>query len=271
MEVNTYVLGPRRLFIEVYNAFELSMKELGHKVNRINEGFLKGGTRKWGDKEWENEVHGWPYITEGINIFMVGSASILKDERSKLPKNSVNILYNFEQTRIHNSERFDYIFSIFEHFIDNIYCPLGWSPVYESNLTVNEEDIDVLYLGKDIYNKYKDIITNNIAYDEERNDMILRSKINVIFERWPMYRFPTLRYLLIACKKKFVLSEEHPSYDRIIPGKHVFVSRNIRDDIGYWLKEKDKRWEFANSAYDSLKHSCNYTGFLNDALKRLNI
>ena len=270
MEINTYILGPRRLFIEFHNAFELSMKELGHTVNRVNEGFLKGGIQKWGDKEWENEIHGWPYITEGINIFIVGSDSILRDERSKLPKNSINILYNFEQKVISGSEKFDYVFSIFEH-LTNIYCPLGWSPAYESNLTVNEEDINVLYLGGDGYNNYKDIITNNIAYDEERDDMILRSKINVIFERWPTYYFPTLRYLLIACKKKFVLSEEHPSYDRIIPGKHVFVTKNIRDDISYWLKEKDKRQEFANSAYNNLKESCNYTSFLNDALKRLNV
>ena len=115
MLFNLYILGPVNIFKEVADALELSLIELGHTVNRAYDGYLKSHELgvlngqwiidnpdtpleespylvKWGDKEWETKFLGFPYNTEGVNIFMVGAKSILQDSRSIMPKNAINIV-----------------------------------------------------------------------------------------------------------------------------------------------------------------------------------
>jgi hypothetical protein len=52
---------------------------------------------------------------------MVGAKSILQDSRSIMPKNAINILYNFEQ--IAPTADVKHIINVFDD--KGIYCPVG--------------------------------------------------------------------------------------------------------------------------------------------------
>jgi hypothetical protein len=95
--------------------------------------------------------------------------------------------------------------------------------------------------------------------------MILASKINIIIPAHPNYYFPPLRYLLIACKKKFIMSTSHVSYVPFVQHKHF----KMFSDYKYWVNRKDERQKFTNEVYNDLKINYNYTNALKPALEHI--
>lgn len=99
---------------------------------------------------------------------------------------------------------------------------------------VKEENIDLFYMSsKPVSIGNIPVVTNQVYY-KERDEMVVSSKINLIFNKAaPAYKFPILRYLLMACKKKFVLSESHINYGYIRPDHHVKIIGRADADVAF--------------------------------------
>ncbi|MFW6130061.1 MAG: glycosyltransferase family protein [Atribacterota bacterium] len=162
-----------------------------------------------------------------------------------------------------------------------LYCPSGYSPLFDYKNNSIKESIDVFHFGsfperrKTMYNFLKDnnidILHERHIWGEERDKAILRAKINIGIKAKNIYYFPTLRFLLVASKGKFYLSEKSDGgYGPYVPGKHFIEfegKSDMLDKIKYYLKHENERNEFASFAYNDIKNNLNYTKFLNECLK----
>jgi len=161
-----------------------------------------------------------------------------------------------------------------------VYCPVGYSPVWETHLPDVEEDIDILFHGsltdrrmtfeKALAEKGYNIIFTCNAYGLERDALIKRSKIVInikAFDKWsygPMHTLPT------QANKKFMLSEKADGgYGPFRAGIHMQEYDGVDDcleKVAYWLEHEKERKEFSISAYEDMVKTCDYTEILREAL-----
>jgi hypothetical protein len=244
------------MFTEVIAAFVRSAALLGHGA-----------------------IHSTAPEANAINVFLVGHPGFMGTFRPQ--RNSVNVLYNFEQGVPSGHQKFDAILNIFSHIRSprTIYAPVGYSPAFEADIPPLADTIDVLHVGPltesrkgDIGRRYGHLITApRSVFGRERDALIMQARINLIVRSLPVYHFPVLRYLLMACKRRFVLSEHHASYSTIDPARHLTLTgNNLAADIRWWLDAgHDARQEIAGRVYEDLRASCDYTALLGPALATL--
>ncbi len=254
--------GGLGIFAEVLKAFEIAATDAGYLVASSD---LCG-----------REDH--------INIYFVGHGGFLREPLFTFAKHSTNILYNFEQRLPSGWERFDYVFNIFKHIPNvktnsghpSIYCPLGYSRSFDSDLEPIEETIDVFHIGglekghkEEMGKCYGNIITSIKCWGADRDLLIVKSKINLIVRAEPIYYLPTLRFLLIACKRKFILCEAH-TRPYSINEDLVLTGFDIPSDIKYWIDAGySARNEIAMQTYDELKTTHQYENSVTNALMKI--
>ncbi|MFW6129881.1 MAG: glycosyltransferase family protein [Atribacterota bacterium] len=161
-----------------------------------------------------------------------------------------------------------------------IFCPLGYSPAFESNIEIEEEIHDCFFFGsrtkrRSEFLKYLNgngikVYCPKMIWGEERDKALLSTKININIKAYDQWLFTPTRTLLILCKKKFLLSEKFDGgYGPYVPGKH-FIEFNSKHDMldkaKYYLKHEKERKEFALSAYEDIKNNLNYTDILRNKL-----
>lgn len=162
-----------------------------------------------------------------------------------------------------------------------VYCPVGYSPVWESHLPEVEEGIDVLFYGSftdrrksfefDIRSKTDlNVIFTQDHYGLERDKFIMRSKIVLNIKAHDLWSYGPMHCLPTQANKKFMLAEKaNGGYGPFKPGVH-FVEYNGIDDckekIRYWLAHDKERKEFAINAYSDMVKTCDFTEILKNAL-----
>lgn len=258
MRLNLCLSGPD-LFIEVATAFQRAAGALGHTA----------------------EIRSGITPQEGVNVYFVGHAGFM--EGLRFPRHSLNILYNFEQQLPAGHERFDGVFNIFDHVRTArrplISCPLGYSEAFNATEPAPaEESTDVFHFGAlqhgskgEVGQKYGHLITVvPFCWGAERDRRIRAAKINLIVKSLPVYHFPVLRYLLIACQRRFCLAQDHDSYSTVEPGRHVIVGRDLPRDLAHWLMVgRAARQEVADGIYERLKAERPYGASVEKALAEL--
>jgi hypothetical protein len=266
MDFNVYSVGEYGMLSELNRAVCKSLTEIGHNVVNRFEGYVYKGGKNWNDVKWASDLYGFPYKGGGVSIFLCGAYAIFKHKAFSMP-DSLNVLFNLEQYGVCFNE-FDCIFDIFGGKQDGfVYTPLGYSSEYERNdITVEEENINVLSLGKHFI---KDGVLSTRIFGDERDKLILSSKINLIIQKGSHYMFPILRYLLIACKKKFVLTDPHSSYHPEGIEKNMHFIKDIDKDIAFWATENEKRQEAANRVYENLKREFDFTKFMDSSINKI--
>lgn len=243
------------MFTEVLDAFQRSAAELGHRAAVVDG------------------------PGDGVNVYLVGHPGFMSSFRP--PRGSVNVLYNFEQRVPAGHQKFNAILSIFSHIKTprTIYAPLGYSPAFETDIPPQDETIDVLHVGPltesrkgEVGRQHEHLITApRHAFGRERDLLIMQARINLIVRSMPIYHFPVLRFLLIACKGRFVLSEHHTSYSTVDPARHLTLTGNcLEAAIRWWLDAgREARQEVADRVHEDLRTKCSYTALLGPALAEL--
>jgi len=161
-----------------------------------------------------------------------------------------------------------------------IYCPVGYSPVWESHLPEVEEDIDVLFYGSIIDRRlefrralgaagFKTFFTDK-HYGIERDKLIMRSKIVLNIKAHDLWSYGPMHCLPAQANKKFMLAEKADGgYGPFVPGVHFQEYDGIGDCISvirYLLKHDKERKEFAINAYEDMIKTCDFTPILEKAL-----
>lgn len=260
MKLNLLLSGPL-VFTEVATAFQRAAEAAGHTAQILPDLRPK----------------------EGVNLYFVGHPGFLENPAFRFPKNSVNVLYNFEQKLPAGHERFDCIFNIFDHIRTArkplLACPLGYSDVYEATEPPPEsEPIDVFHFGLlkegrkgEVGRRHGHLIhVVPFAWGKERDQLIQASKVNLIVKALPVYHFPVLRYLLIAAKRKFCLAEPHDSYSTVHPDRHLVLTTDLPRDIEKWLSAgRSARQEVADGIHARLVAERPYGPHVEAALGRL--
>ena len=114
------------------------------------------------------------------------------------------------------------------------YCPVGYTPTYSMGLPEPEErDIDVLFwgsmtprrteFGNRIHDKFHDkkIIFHDKLYGEEREKLIMRSKIILNIKAHDKWSFGPIHVLPAIANKRFVLAEKaNGGYGPFVPDRH---------------------------------------------------
>jgi hypothetical protein len=161
-----------------------------------------------------------------------------------------------------------------------VYCPVGYSPVWESNLPDVEEDIDVLFHGSitprrrefeaAIMKMGLRVMFTDQAYGVERDKLIKRSKIDINIKAHDKWSYGPMHCLPAQANKKFMLAEKaNGGYGPFKPGVHVQEYNGLTDclnKIEHWISHDKERKEFALSAYDDMVKTCNYTNIFRNAL-----
>lgn len=161
-----------------------------------------------------------------------------------------------------------------------IYCPVGYSPVWESNLPEVEEDIDVLFYGSIIDRRlifkqrleqagFKTFFTDS-HYGIERDKLIMRSKIVLNIKAHDLWSYGPMHTLPAQANKKFMLAEKaNGGYGPFKPGIHFIEYDgvdNCIDMIRNWLAYDKERKNFAINAYNDMVKTCDFTPILKEAL-----
>lgn len=161
-----------------------------------------------------------------------------------------------------------------------VYCPVGYSPVWETNLPDVEEDIDVLFHGS-ITPRRKEFEAaiakmglttyfTDKAYGLERDALIKRSKIDINIKAHDKWSYGPMHCLPAQANKKFMLAEKaNGGYGPFKPGVHVQEYNGLADclnKIEYWISHEKERKEFSLSAYEDMVKTCDYTEIFKNAL-----
>lgn len=165
-----------------------------------------------------------------------------------------------------------------------VYCPVGYSPVWERNLPEDEEDIDVLFHGgvtprrEKFYDELAKMGLNVVftsinrpnTYGIERDKLIMRSKIDINIKAHDNWSYGPMHCLPAQANKSFMLTEKaNGGYGPFKPGLHVAEYDGIEDckkKVLYWLEHEKERKEFAIKAYNDMVKTCDFTDILANAL-----
>jgi hypothetical protein len=153
------------------------------------------------------------------------------------------------------------------------YCPVGYSPVFEKNLPIVTEDIDVLFHGsltvrrKGFESALRtagfNCVFSDKLYGIEREKMIMRSKVVLNIKAHPKWSYGPLHCLPTQCQKKFMLAEKaNGGYGPFVPGRHLSEYNGMDDcleKVDYWISHEKERKEFSINAYETMKKECKFT------------
>lgn len=269
MKFNICVVGKKNTFIETSNALKLSLEELGHNVDKITFGKFPP-----------------IYIPNEVTIVVMGKAVKLP-----LSKDSLNIFFCMEQWNKNKVDiegtrnQFNIIFDIFKennktYSKNSILCPIGWSPAFETNLTNIKSNNNFFLFGSGhpTYrnrwiqkNQNQIIYLRNGIFGIERDKLIMRSKINLMVRGFNSWLLPPLHMMLIICKKKFLMMDQHAEYYPYEPGKQFKIFDKFPQDCSYWLNNHEARREVELSVYEDVKENHKFTKYLEIALKKSGI
>jgi hypothetical protein len=161
-----------------------------------------------------------------------------------------------------------------------VYCPVGYSPVWESKLEDVEEDIDVLFHGSItprrvdfqemlVAQGLKVNFTSN-AFGEKRNQLIKRSKIDINIKAHDKWSYGPMHCLPAQANKNFMLAEKaNGGYGPFKAGIHVAEYDGLEDckeKVLYWLSHNKERKEFAVNAYEDMVKNCHFNDIFEKAM-----
>lgn len=270
MHFKILMIAADTVFCELANAIAHSIRELGHQaeISKSDKDFGKNGT----------------IVIKAFRRF----------EHSEVPRH--RILFQPEELWNRRDRGFYDLSNgwtrVLEMFKENteikkgtenvFYCPIGWSPAFETDLPEVEEDIDVYFYGsmlprrEKFFKELREKTNLNIRaeygdFGIERDKLIMRSKVILNIKANEKWFYTSLRCLLAQCKKKIMLCEKADGgYGPYIPGKHFFEFNNMEEaieKISYLVNNPKTRENFANDVYNDLKKNYNFTKFLASGLK----
>jgi len=164
-----------------------------------------------------------------------------------------------------------------------VYCPVGWSPVFENNLKIPEnQDIDVLFWGSgtDRRKQFEKVLIkegyncrfymNKSLFGNEREELIMRSKIILNIKAHDKWSFGPIHCLPAIANNKFILTEKaNGGYGPFVPNRHFIEYNGINDllkKLKYWLPKDEERYIFSSKALDLVKKECNFTDIFKKSL-----
>lgn len=166
-----------------------------------------------------------------------------------------------------------------------VFCPIGYSPVWEFDLKPAEKDIDVLFWGVGTPRRKKFIkelqgLGIHVVYKpsqdlfgKQRAEFINRSKIVLYIhpgQETERYHSP-LHTLPAQANKAFCLVEESRDFGLFKKGINFHTFNGVdecKKMVMKWLNNP-AREKFAKRAYDDLITSCDFTKILNKAMEDL--
>ena len=161
-----------------------------------------------------------------------------------------------------------------------VYCPVGYSPVWESDLPQADEEIDVLFYGSIIDRRiifkreFKELGFTSLFidghYGNSRDELIKMSKIVLNIKCRDLWSYGPMHCLPAQANKKFMLAEKaNGGYGPFKSGIH-FVEYDGVDDckekIRYWLAHDEERNQFAINAYNDMVKTCDFTEIFKKAM-----
>jgi len=171
----------------------------------------------------------------------------------------------------------------YEHRIQAVYCPWGYSPIYDRPMNVSK-DIDVGFIGTDTpyrrqifqmlhtqglnIQRYRDLYGNAII------DAIHRSKINLNIHNNEISIAETGRIVCLGLSNKaFIISESYEDNLPLKSGQHLVCccAKDMGDIIKHYLKNTQERELIAQQGYDFVKNNYTMTQSLRQALKEINL
>ncbi len=164
-----------------------------------------------------------------------------------------------------------------------VYCPVGYSPIWERDLPDVPEDIDICFHGSitDRRKKFRkefekmglNVVFTQTAYGAKRDKLIARSKIDINIKAHDNWSYGPLHCLPAQANKKFMLAEKaNGGYGPFKSGIHVAAYNGLGDcvkKVRYWLDHEKERKEFAIKAYDDMVKTCNFTKIFAEAMRGL--
>ena len=162
-----------------------------------------------------------------------------------------------------------------------VYCPVGYSPVWESNLPEVEEDIDILFHGsitprrEDFGKMFQEMGLNTVFTSEifgrKRDKMIKRSKIDINIKAHDNWSYGPMHCLPAQANKSFMLAEKaNGGYGPFKPGLHIAEYNGLEDckkKVLYWLEHEKERKQFAIKAYNDMIKTCDFTDILSESMR----
>lgn len=271
--VRIIIAARRGVFIEQAKAIEYSMKQLG----------ICEGARIQGDSAVNFDKHyDFNFVLRAFRPFQIGSI-----KGTKIIYQTEELWNRREKGHYDMSDGYDLALEMYDENVKIptgtdrvVYCPVGYSPVWESNLPEVEEDIDVLFYGaltdrrNQFINKLKDMGFNCVYIDKkyglDRDEFIMRSKIVLNIKAHDKWSYGPMHCLPVQANKKFMLAETaNGGYGPFKPGVHFAEYDGLThcvDAVRNWLEHDKERKNFAVNAYEDMVKTCDFTSILKNAL-----
>ena len=233
------------VFIELIKSIEYSLKELG-VFDRFN---------------------GVTFVVKALRSIPIKGKSILLQTEQLLNKDAHHLSSGYYKVL----DMF-YKNSKYKRGTTNVvYCPVGYSPVWEYNLKPEKKDIDVLFYGglskrrkkflNSISKKFKVYYTSS-AFGLKRAKLINKSKVVLYLHPDKKRYHPPLHTLPAQANKAFNLVENSFEYGLFRPGINFHTFEDL-DECMYmlekWCSDNEMREDFAINAYIDLIKNCKYT------------
>ena len=271
--VRIIIVARRGVFIEQAEAIEHSLKELGICENADIQG----------DSAVDfNKHYDFNFILRAFRPFAISNIKGFKIiyQTEELWNRRDRGVYDMSQGYDRALEMYDENLKIPNGTHNVVYCPVGYSPVWESHLPEVEEDIDVLFYGaltdrrKGFMDALKDMGLNCVylfkKYGLERDEFIMRSKIVLNIKAHNIWSYGPMHCLPVQANKKFLMAEKaNGGYGPFKPGVHFIEYNGIEDckkTVKYWLEHDVKRNKFAVDVYNDMVETCNFTEIIKKAL-----
>ena len=262
-----------RVFGEEARAIEYSLKEMGVCESAL----IQDNSKVDFDKHFNLN-----FIFRAFRPFPSGKLKGIKIIRQveELWNRREKGVYDMSQGYDRSLEMYDENLKIPRGTADVVYCPVGYSPVWESHLPEVEEDIDVLFYGsiidrrlefQDALNKMRlNVVFTDDTYGIERDKLIMRSKIVLNIKAHKKWSYGPMHCLPVQANKKFMLAEKADGgYGPFKPEVHFLEYDGIehcKHAIDYWLKHEEERKQFSLNAYEDMVKTCDFTPILRKAL-----
>jgi hypothetical protein len=204
-------------------------------------------------------------IFSDVNIVFSGKAVKVDPDRYNILFETQNNNCRHYNNPISDYSQFNKIVQMFkENESENsIYFPLCYSKYFRGIKPKKLlEDIDIMYFGSMVDYRPEFVQKFNIPcfikYGKERDELIYRTKINLLIDRWKgNYRFSPLHAFLSWCKGKIVLVQKCPHYEVYQNYIIEFTEDNFLDVYNYWLERDKMRNDFGKYIQQDLKTKLN--------------
>ena len=160
--------------------------------------------------------------------------------------------------------------------IENIYyCPIGYSKYFDT--VIPKEDLrPTFHMGRSGTYGYRDAFRlkyslwnpgKNVLGDE-RDKLIVTSKVNINSRCQALYHFTPLHAALILSKGKLYMQEDFgwDDYNWYKPYLVLFTEENFREKLNYWINHDKERHEFERFIYEDIKKNHPFEKYLYAAI-----